>query len=557
MPIIPEEVPHEGAKVYAYTRVSTVMQVDGYSLDAQKKEIEKEAAHQGMKIVGEYCDEGKSGKDIKGRPDFQRMMEDIRNKKDNISFVLVFKLSRFGRNTADILTSVSEMKKYGVHLICVKDNIDSSVDSGKLMIAILGAMSEIERDNILVQTMAGRMEKARQGLWNGGVPPYGYRCVEGKLEVVPEEAEIVKKIFTDYANTTLGPIGLANWLNDRGYTKKSPRTHERSFFTREFISKMLRNPVYLGHMAYGRTQSKAKTEDPNSYHRVQSSDYLLVKNTHNAIISQGLWDTVQYKTESRKGKKEKVDPSHEYLLSGLLKCPCCGKTMYGAPMKKGLKKDGTPYPRYYSYACRPTISDRKLGNTCKFGQISCKKLDEPIRDIVMALVNIENFGEKFAELAAPELSTTETQRLIDTTQEQLRQAYKKQQNAKDARRMLDMNDDHYDSQFQTLTEDIDFFYDLQVELGIKLADAEAKLESIKKEALSRDSIYASLLAFNECFDVATDAEKKKLLHEFISGIELYPEKAESMVALLSLSTLSSRFLTMERRYITFIFQNPK
>lgn len=309
MSIMREEVPHKGAKVYTYTRVSTAMQVDGYSLDAQKQSIAREVAYQEMRIVGEYSDEGKSGKDIRGRPDFQRMMDDIFNHKDDVSFVLVFKLSRFGRNTADILTSVKKMKQHGVHLICVEDKIDSSIDSGKLMIAVLGAMAEIERDNILVQTMAGRMEKARQGLWNGGITPYGYECVDGKLKIVPDEAEIIKLIFDKYANTGLGPVGLANWLNDRGYEKKSKRGHERGVFTREFISKILRNPVYLGHIAYGRTTSKAKEDDPDTYHRVQVLDYLVVKNTHEAIVSQSLWDAVQNKTEGRKGKKRSGTPN--------------------------------------------------------------------------------------------------------------------------------------------------------------------------------------------------------------------------------------------------------
>ena len=153
-----KEMKHEGAKVYIYTRVSTAMQVDGFSLDAQKEEIMRYVQYKKMYVCGEYTDEGKSGKNIQGRPGFQQMIDDIVDRKDNVSFVICFKLSRFGRNTADILNSLKMMKRYGVHLICVKENIDSSLDSGKMMISILGAMAEIERDNISVQTMAGRRE---------------------------------------------------------------------------------------------------------------------------------------------------------------------------------------------------------------------------------------------------------------------------------------------------------------------------------------------------------------------------------------------------------------
>ena len=89
-----------------YTRVSTSMQVDGYSLDAQRDKLRKYAAYEDMIVAGEYSDEGFSGKNIQGRQEFQRMLNDIQDGKDDVSYVLVFKLSRFGRNAADVLNSL-------------------------------------------------------------------------------------------------------------------------------------------------------------------------------------------------------------------------------------------------------------------------------------------------------------------------------------------------------------------------------------------------------------------------------------------------------------------
>ena len=168
---------------YIYTRVSTAMQVEGFSLDAQKEKLRKYAKFQDLFIAGEYTDEGKSGKNIEGRPEFQRMLEDIESGKDKISYVLVFKLSRFGRNAADSLNALQCMEDYGVNLICVEEGIDSSKDSGKLMISVLSAVAEIERENILVQTMEGRKQKAREGKWNGGFAPYGYKLENGELKI--------------------------------------------------------------------------------------------------------------------------------------------------------------------------------------------------------------------------------------------------------------------------------------------------------------------------------------------------------------------------------------
>lgn len=200
----------ELSKVYTYTRVSTAMQIDGYSLEAQKARMKAFAEFKNYEIVGEYEDAGKSGKSIEGRLQFNQMMEDIKSGKDSVSFVLVFKLSRFGRNAADVLSTLQVMQDFGVNLICVEDGIDSSKDAGKLMISVLSAAAEIERENIRVQTMEGRIQKAREGKWNGGFAPYGYRLVNGKLEINEEEAAAIRTIFEHYTTTDVGANGVAN-----------------------------------------------------------------------------------------------------------------------------------------------------------------------------------------------------------------------------------------------------------------------------------------------------------------------------------------------------------
>lgn len=134
--------------------------------------------------------------------------------------MLVFKLSRFGRNAADVLSSLQKMQDYGVNLICVEDGIDSSKDAGKLMISVLSAVAEIERENILVQTMEGRKQKAREGKWNGGFAPYGYQLVNGELIIAEDEGEIIRIIYDKFVNTTMGMAAIATFLNNSGYKKK-------------------------------------------------------------------------------------------------------------------------------------------------------------------------------------------------------------------------------------------------------------------------------------------------------------------------------------------------
>lgn len=242
----------EKVKVYVYTRVSTSIQVDGYSLDAQKSRIQAFATYNDFEIVGEYEDAGKSGKSIEGRVAFNQMMKDIKSGKDDVSYVLVFKLSRFARNAADVLSTLQVMKDFGVNLICVEDGIDSSKDAGKLMISVLSAVAEIERENIRVQTMEGRIQKAREGKWNGGFAPYGYKLVDGKLEINEEEAVAIRKIFDLYVNTPMGSTGIARHLESYGI-KKIPRQNGKNpLFDAGLIRKILQNPVYNGKIAFGR-----------------------------------------------------------------------------------------------------------------------------------------------------------------------------------------------------------------------------------------------------------------------------------------------------------------
>lgn len=135
----------EGKSCVIYIRVSSERQVKGYSLDGQKHYLAECAERRGMTVLDTYVEEGKSGKSIEGRTEFQRMMDDIQSGKVHTDYVLVFKLSRFGRNARDVLNSLEFIMKYGVHLMCVEDGLDSSTSMGKMMITILGAVSALQR----------------------------------------------------------------------------------------------------------------------------------------------------------------------------------------------------------------------------------------------------------------------------------------------------------------------------------------------------------------------------------------------------------------------------
>ena len=155
------------------------------------------------------------------------------------------------------------MQDYGVNLICAEDGIDSSKEAGKLLISIIAAVAEMECENIRVQTMAGREQKAREGKWNGGFAPYGYKLENGELVIAEDEVEIIQMIFDRYIHTNDGINGVANYLNNHGYTKKLRQNGTIPSFSSSFIKKIIDNPVYMGKIAYGRRRTEKKTGTRN------------------------------------------------------------------------------------------------------------------------------------------------------------------------------------------------------------------------------------------------------------------------------------------------------
>ena len=134
------------------------------------------------------------------------------------------------------------MQDFGIELICVEDGIDSSKDAGKLMISVLSAVAEIERENIRSQTMAGRVQKASNGLWNGGTVPYGYIQSNGKLIVDEDAAKVVKIIYDRYVNTHDGALSIAKYLNDTGFVKPAEIfkiLRFTGYFVRDILAKYM------------------------------------------------------------------------------------------------------------------------------------------------------------------------------------------------------------------------------------------------------------------------------------------------------------------------------
>ena len=511
---------------YIYTRVSTSMQVDGFSLDAQKEKLRRYAEFQEFTIAAEYSDEGKSGKNIEGRPEFQCMLSDIASGKDNVEYVLVFKLSRFGRNAADVLSSLQLMQDYGVNLICVEDGIDSSKDSGKLMISVLSAVAEIERENILVQTMEGRKQKAREGKWNGGFAPYGYELVDGELKIADDEAEIIRIIYDKFIHTTMGAGTVARYLNRQGYVKKKRQNGTLDSFTAHFVKIVLDNPIYCGKIAFGRRKTEKIQGSRNQYHVVKQEEYPVYDGIHDAIISEEDWLLAQEKRKITGVKNEKIySVEHQHLLSGILKCPECGASLYGSVNRK-RKKDGSFYRDYWYYACKHRLEYD--GHKCTYKkQIHQDKVNDAVVEVIRHIVKNSQFDTAIKEKleASVDLETYENEeKSVKAQIKQLTVAKDRLGNQIDR---LDYSDKYYEQKYNDMQNRMDSLYDEIAEANSTLETLQMQINGIREQQISQQRVYEFLELFDIMYDEFSEVEKKEFFNSFIKRIEIHPQPLEN------------------------------
>ena len=513
-------------RCYIYVRVSTSMQVDGYSLEAQRERLLRFAEFQEMEVVREYCDAGKSGKNISGRPEFSQMLQDIAEDRDRVDFILVFKLSRFGRNAADVLNSLQYIQDFGVNLICVEDGIDSSKDSGKLTITVLSAVAEIERENILVQTMEGRRQKAREGKWNGGQAPFGYELdsKNGTLTVNSKEAEIVKIIFSKFVNEGLGADSICDYLNQHGYQKKKVKKNELNYFSRGLIMKILDNPVYIGKIAYGRTATEKVKGSRDQYKRVKTDDYMLIDGIHEAIVDQELWEAARIRRKETGVKWNKTHSlEHEHILSGILRCPVCGSGLVGTVRRRKNKKSGEYKDDFY-YKClhRKKIDDIHF---CNFRLVlNQDEINHQTEEIILDMVADPEFRDYMVSKLDEKVDVSALETEKNQIMEQLRQVMGAKKKLTEMMERLDIGDKHYDRKYQDMQDRQNVLYDRISELEEAIADIEVKISGAYEEKITTDQLYKILLNFDKMYYKMSDLEKKRFMREFIEGIELYPEK---------------------------------
>ena len=311
-------------------------QGESVSIDNQRTILRKYAEDKGFEIHDEYIDDGVSGTTFQ-RPEVQRLLDDA--KTGLINTIIVKDLSRFGRNYIEVGQYIDYVfPAFGIRFIAIQDNVDTeNRDSGAMeMMPIMNIFNEWHAANTSKKIRAVKKAHAKEGIYTAKKAAYGYKIGTDKKRtpVIDEEtAPIVRRIFEMYASG-MSPLKISETLNLEGvmspavyaYTNlgQKPRPNGMGLWLASTVREMLNNIIYIGHMAQLRWTSLSYKN--HKRFRNDESEWAIVYNTHEPIISQELWNRCQERKKSvAKGRRTKVGYTHP--LSGFLFCADCGNKM--------------------------------------------------------------------------------------------------------------------------------------------------------------------------------------------------------------------------------------
>ena len=362
----PKKQKHYIAGLYYRLSQEDERQGESISIDNQRTILRKYAEAHGFEIHDEYIDDGVSGTTFQ-RPEVQRLLDDA--KTGVINTIIVKDLSRFGRNYIEVGQYVDYVfPAFGIRFIAIQDNVDTeNRDSNAMeMMPIMNIFNEWHAANTSKKIRAVKKAHAKEGIYTAKKAAYGYKIGTDKKRtpVIDEEtAPIVRRIFEMYASG-MSPLKISETLNLEGvmspavyaYTNlgQKPRPNGMGLWLASTVREMLNNIIYIGHMAQLRWTSLSYKN--HKRFRNDESEWAIVYNTHEPIISQELWNRCQERKKSvAKGRRTKVGYTHP--LSGFLICADCGNKM---KLKTAISR--STGKRLYRFDC---------GHHVRYGKAYC------------------------------------------------------------------------------------------------------------------------------------------------------------------------------------------
>ena len=328
LPIIiePHKETHGKTRVAAYCRVSSTSdeQLNSYisQVDYYRKTC---AADDKIIFVGIYGDAGISGTGTANRDGFTRMIDDCR--KGLIDAIWTKSVSRFGRNTVDTLTFTRELRSLGIDVFFEKENIHTLEPAGEMLLTLMAAFAESESENMSENIKWGKRRRYEHGLVESITvnEMYGFRQKDSEITIVPEEAETVRRIYSEYLNG-YGFAEIADHLNRDGID-----TRRHTKWSHTVLSKMLSNEKYTGDCIL----QKTFIADPITHRCVVNTgqlDRYMIEDCYPAIVDRKTWRLAQMEYEHRRSIKANGSfGNEEYPFAGMLTCAVCGKPFHTSP----------------------------------------------------------------------------------------------------------------------------------------------------------------------------------------------------------------------------------
>lgn len=353
-------------RVAAYARVSTSSDEQLLSLETQKEHYDNFInANPDWEYAGLYYDEGISGTKVEKRDGLLALLKDCEDGK--IDRVITKSISRFSRNTTDCLEMVRSLARLNIYLFFEKENIDTEHMSSELMLSILSSIAESESRSISENEKWSIAKRYQNGTFIIGYPPFGYDNVDGKMVIVPEEAEIVKEIFAMAING-MGSYVIAKELNKRGI-----RTKKNGKWGSSTVKGLLHNEKYTGDVIFQKTYTDDNFNRHNNY---GEKNMYLCKNHHEPIISHEIFEQAAASLEQR-AKEKSIEAGHEkyqnrYAFSGKIICGDCGSTF---KRRQHYKPSGN----YVAWTCNLHLENK---DTCSMLYIH----DEAIKNAFVRMM---------------------------------------------------------------------------------------------------------------------------------------------------------------------------
>ena len=362
------------------------------SIEAQLRAMHEYCSRNSIVIIHEYCDRAKSAT-TDDRPEFLKMI--AASREGDFDFAIVHKLDRFSRNRYDSAYYKRELKKNGVQLLSVLEQMDDSPES-IILESVLEGMSEYYSKNLAREVMKGMRESAMDCRYIGGWIPYGFRVdpQTHRYIINDYEAEAVRMIFRDVADGC-GYNVVLNKLNSMGY-----RTRLGNTFSKETLYEMLRNEKYNGVYVFSRAASKDELGRRNNHLDKPIEDQIRIPGGMPKIVDDETFARVQAILTSRK-RHGRRDGKRKYLLTGMVFCGLCGHRYCGDSMQTGGEKNRSVIGTYF-------CNNRKNhgAHACSNSNIHQEPLEElvlrKIEEIVFDESRIPGIVQAYRELCQQE-----------------------------------------------------------------------------------------------------------------------------------------------------------